>query len=418
MPDFLTLKTAAEMLELIELFEPLGSEVLSAGDSYGRILAEPFLAPADLPGFDRSTVDGFAVRAKDVFGASEGLPAALTYLGECPMGGRPDITVKSGQTARISTGGMLPRGADAVVMLEYARLPPGDRPVPLNSLIELTRPLAPGDNVILADEDARRGQELIKAGQVLRAPELGLLAALGQETVPVRLKPAVAIMATGDEVVDIKTTPRPGQVRDINTQTIKALVTASGGTAVALGLVPDSLDSLIACVQKALSLARIVVITGGSSAGQRDFTLKALAAIEGSRILAHGVAVSPGKPLILAKLGQKSLWGLPGHPAGALVAAEIFLKPLIRRLTGQIQPVWPLGLKAVLSRPLASAQGRRDYFRVSLSRPEPSGPLVATPILGKSGLISTLVGAEALAVCPEEQEGLSAGSSVSIEILT
>jgi molybdopterin molybdotransferase len=418
MPDFLTLKSVAEMLALIGQFQPLSGETVSLDQAQGRVLMDSFLAPDDLPGFDRSTVDGFAVRAQDVFGASEGLPAALTLIGECPMGQAPSLEILPGQTARIWTGGMLPAGSDAVVMLEYARLDvgpvKGSSPLPT---VELTRPLAPGDNVILKDEDAARGQELIKSGQILKAAELGLLASFGCNQIPVRLKPTVAIMASGDEVVDISVTPKIGQIRDINTHTIKALAKANGAEAVTMGLVPDNLNSLVDMVKKALDIAQTVVITGGSSAGQRDFTLKAFSAIPGTEILAHGVAVSPGKPLILARLGQKSLWGLPGHPAGALVTAEIFIKPLLKILTGQSLNSWDQGLQAVLTRPLASAQGRRDYFRVSLKRTA-IGTLIAEPILGKSGLITTLVGAQALAVCPEEQEGLGEGDLVNIELLS
>ncbi|MDR2141898.1 MAG: molybdopterin molybdotransferase MoeA [Deltaproteobacteria bacterium] len=410
--NFLTLKSVAETLALLELFEPLPATEVPLAEALGRVLAEPFLAPENLPGFDRSTVDGFAVQARDVFGASEGLPAALTLVGECPMGQAPTLVIQPGQTARIWTGGMLPQGADAVVMLEHARLSESQ------GLVELTRPLAPGDNVILADEDAIQGRELIPPGQTLGPPELGLLAALGQKSARVRSQPTVAILASGDEVVPLDVEPGPGQVRDINSQTIQALASLAGAKTLSLGLAPDDLPTLSALVHQAWRTAEIVVISGGSSAGQRDFTLQALQAIPGAEILAHGVAVSPGKPLIIGRAGQKSLWGLPGHPAGALVTAEIFLKPLIWRLTGAREPVWAQSLTARLSRPVVSAQGRRDYFRVSLSRPDPQGPLLATPILGKSGLITTLVGAEALAICPEELEGLEAGALVEIRLLS
>jgi len=410
MSDFLTLKSVDEIFQLLN-FEALPTEALPLDEGLGRVLAAAFPAPEDLPGFDRSTVDGFAVRAKDVFGATEGLPAALENLGECPMGEVPQIKIGPGRTARIWTGGMLPEGADAVVMLEYSRAAG-------RNLIELTRPAAPGDNVISADEDAAQGEELLPAGRTLRPQDLGLLAALGQAELTLRRRPRAAVISSGDEVVPITERPRPGQVRDINSHTLTALIRSAGGEARSFGLARDNEEHLRALVTEALDWADVVLLSGGSSAGQRDYTVRVFASIPETEVLAHGVAISPGKPLILAKNRQKSLWGLPGHAASALVCAEVFIRPLLRRLAGATDPeIWRRGLSAVLSRPVASAQGRRDYIRVSLAPPEePGGPLIATPVLGKSGLISTLVLAEALVVCPEDLEGLNAGQTVELHL--
>ena len=411
MSGFLTLKSVDDILTLVASSEVMGAEPISLSAGLGRVLAEAFPAPEDLPGFDRSTMDGFAVRAKDVFGASEGQPAALELVGECPMGQTPSIRVGPGQTARIWTGGMMPGGADAVVMLEYSRSA-GDK------LIELTKPVAPQENVITSTEDAEKGEELLPAGRTLRPQELGLLAALGLTEIKVRQKPKVGIISSGDEVVPATATPRPGQVRDINSHTLAALALAAGGEARCFGLAGDSQDQLRNMVLKALDWADVVLLSGGSSAGQRDFTVKVFASIPGIEILAHGVAISPGKPLILARRGAQSLWGLPGHAASALVCAEVFIRPLLKKLLGRSdREVWREGLKAVLSRPVASAQGRRDYIRVRLDPPaEPGGPLVATPVLGKSGLITTLVMADALVVCPEDLEGLDAGQLVDVHL--
>jgi molybdopterin molybdotransferase len=407
MTEFLTLRTVDGILDLLAAFEPLPAEKVPLDEALGRVLAESFFAPANLPGFDRSTVDGFAVRAADVFGASEGLPAALTLIGEVPMGRACQLTLDYGQTARVWTGGELPAGADAAAPLERARLA-------TERIVELSTPLAPGANVVLADEDAKEGELLIPAGQTLRPAELGFLAAFGQTEVLVRRRPFFAILASGDEVVDVAAEPKPGQVRDVNSTAVAALVREAGGVARFYGHAPDDLEALAAKVQSALSQAEAVVLSGGSSAGRKDFTLKALASLPGTEILAHGAAISPGKPLILARQGPKSLWGLPGHPAGALVAAEIFLKALIRRLTGTVEPAWRRGLKARLTRPAPSAEGRRDYFRVRLH--VKGEELWATPVLGKSGLISTLVGADALAICPEEKEGLAEGELAEIRL--
>lgn len=410
MAHFLTLQSVASILDRIREFSPLEAESAALDRSLGRTLAESFHAPEDLPGFDRSGMDGFAVRAKDVFGASEGLPALLDLVGECPMGAVPDISVGPGQAARIWTGGMLPRGADAVVMLEYARAAGTNQ-------VELTRPVAPGDHVLAKDEDACQGQVLIPAGQVIRPQELGLLAAFGQQSVRVRRRPKVAVISTGDEVVPFERTPAPGEVRDVNTHTLAALAETAGAEARSFGLVPDDPQRLAKAVAEALEQADVLLVSGGSSAGRRDYTANAFSAQPGCGILAHGVAVSPGKPLIMARQGQKSLWGMPGHVASAFVCAEVFIRPLLERLLGRSHvPAIRRGLlQARLTRPVASAQGRRDYIRVALEVPERPGDMPpARPIMGKSGILSTLIMAEGLVVCPEDREGLDAGQIVSV----
>ncbi len=327
------------------------------------------------------------------------------------MGDVPAFALAPGQAARIWTGGMLPQGADAVVMLEYSRQA-GD------NLIELTRPAAPLENVVASAEDAAKGEELLAAGKTLRPQELGLLAALGETLVSVRRRPRVAVISSGDEVIPATEKPKPGQVRDINSHSLAALARLAGGEAKFFGLAADNEERLCALIAEALDWADVVLLSGGSSAGQRDFTLKAFASFPQMEILAHGVAISPGKPLIVARRGPQSLWGLPGHAASALVSSEVFIRPLLQQLLGRREgEVWREAVKAVLTRPVASAQGRRDYIRVRLSEPSrPGEPLRATPVLGKSGLITTLVMADGLIVCPEDLEGLEAGQVVGVHV--
>ncbi len=413
MTQFLTLQSADAILGRIREFSCLPPESVALEHCLGRTLAGSFAAPEDLPGFDRSTMDGFAVRARDVFGASEGSPALLDHIGECPMGVAPDIRISAGQTARIWTGGMMPEGADAVVMLEYARSAGAGQ-------VELTRPVAPGDNVLGRDEDAREGQELIPDGRVLRPQEIGLFAALGRATINVRRRPKVAVISTGDEVLPLEATPAPGQVRDVNSYTLTALAVCAGAEARSFGLVRDDRAVLRKKIDEALAWADVLLVSGGSSAGQRDYTLRTFAEVPGCEVLTHGVAISPGKPLIMARLGERSLWGMPGHVTSALVCAEVFIRPLLRRLLGQPETAeaWRGALRAEMARPVSSAQGRRDYIRVTLEPArEPAGPLIARPVMGKSGLISTLVTAEALVVCPEDREGLAAGQVVLAHLL-
>ena len=407
MKSFLTLKSVDEVLSLVRTFEPLEEESVPLDECAGRYLAHDWGAPENLPGFDRSTVDGYAVRARDVFGAQEGSPALLECVGDCPMGKAPDVVLAPGQTARILTGGMLPEGADCVVMVEYSR-PAGEH------LVELVRTQAPGDHVLERDEDAAEGSMLIPAGRRLRPQETGLLAALGQVRVPVVRRPRVAILSTGDEVVPVENKPLPGQVRDVNSHSLAALCRASGAQVRMDGLVRDDVNGLKAAVSRALDWADVVLLSGGSSAGMRDHTVDVFLSMPESSLLVHGAAISPGKPFILARSGNRCLMGLPGHVTSALVCAHVFLEPLLRHLQKGEEPV-VAGVRAVLARAVASAQGRRDFIRVRLSRTEQGW--VADPVTTPSGLISGLVVADALVVCPENSEGLYAGQEVFAELL-
>ena len=407
MKSFLSLKSVDEVLSLLENFAPLAEESVPLDECAGRYLARDFAAPEDLPGFDRSTVDGYAVRARDVFGAQEGSPALLECVGDCPMGRAPDIRLQEGQTARILTGGMLPEGADSVVMVEYSR-PAGD------NLVELVRSQAPGDHVLEHDEDAAAGKVLLPAGRRLRPQEIGLLAALGQVRVPVTARPRVAILSTGDEVVPFEEKPLPGQVRDVNSHSLAALCRSAGAEVRMAGLMRDDVEGLRKTVREMLDFADVVLLSGGSSAGMRDHTVDIFLSMPESELLVHGAAISPGKPFILARSGRICLMGLPGHVSSALVCARAFLLPLLCRLQGG-RPGIASGVPAVLSRSVASAQGRRDFIRVRLSRTEQGW--TADPVTAPSGLISGLVEAVALVVCPENSEGLYAGQEVFAELL-
>ena len=325
MKNFLTLQSVETVLGHLRALPVLPAETVPLTDALGRRLAEALHAPADLPGFDRSTVDGFAVRARDVFGAQEGSPALLECVGDCPMGAVPDISLQPGQCARILTGGMLPEGADCVVMVEYSR-PAG------GNMVELTRTQAPGDHMVMRDEDAAAGDCIIPAGRKLRPQEIGLLASFGQKDVAVRRAPRVAIISTGDEVVPIGSEPRPGQVRDVNSYSLAALCRSAGAEPTLAGLVRDDAEALRRTVLAALDEADVEVVSGGSSAGMRDHTVDVFTSVPGSELLTHGVAISPGKPFILARSGGKCLMGLPGHVSSALVCARAFLVPLPPRL--------------------------------------------------------------------------------------
>ncbi|MDK2927433.1 MAG: molybdopterin molybdotransferase [Bacillota bacterium] len=410
MDDFFHVRpVAAAREELFSRWQPQPLEVkrVPLTAAVGRVLAEPVRAAEDVPPYTRSTVDGYAVRAADTFGASEGLPALLDLLEDIRMGAVPQKALAPGQASRIATGGMLPAGADAVVMVEYTE------ELDATSFAVL-RPVAPGENVIRAGEDAAAGEELLPAGARLRPADVGALAALGITTVPVGRRPRVAVLSTGDEIVPPEVTPAPGQIRDSNSYSLGAAVAAAGGEPVYLGLARDEYQAVLAGVRRGLEGADLVVLSGGSSVGVRDVAARVLAELGPPGVLVHGVALRPGKPVLIALCQGKPVFGLPGHPVSALVTFDLFVRPAIARLL-RLKTRPQAGVRARLARNLASAAGREDHVRVRLV--ETAEGLTAEPVLGKSGLITTLVRADGTIVIPPAREGLRAGEEVEVYLL-
>lgn len=382
------------------------SETVPLTGALNRRLAEAIVSPVDIPGFSRSIVDGFAVIARDTFGATEGLPAYLNLLGEVLMGAEAGIKLSPGGAVKIATGGMLPPQADAVVMVEHTEEVDADT-------IAVVRPVAPGENVIRKGEDVAFGEMILPAGQILRPQDLGLLAGAGVTSVPVAVPLRVGIVSTGDEVVPPETEPGPGQIRDTNSYILHGLVTAAGGQAVIYGLVPDRFAELQAALAKALAENDIVLVSGGSSVGTRDMTAQVLETLGRPGVLFHGLSLRPGKPTIGAVIEGKPVFGLPGHPVSAMLACRMLVTPLVKH--GRYLPEGePEGypLSARLGRSLASGSGRDDYVRVRLEWE--NGELIAHPILGKSGLLSTMVKAQGLVRIPLDREGIQAGEIVPV----
>lgn len=379
---------------------------------HGRVLGREVLAPENLPLVDRSSMDGYAVMAQDLFGASESSGAYLELAGAVAVDKAPDFALQPGQCAAITTGGTLPQGADAVLMVEHAEDLGG-------GYVDGLRSLAPGENVMFAGEDVKKGEPALPAGRVLRVPEIGLLAALGLEQVPVHRRPVVGIISTGDELVPIAQKPAPGQVRDVNSLALACLVQEAGGEAKRLGQVNDSLDALTMALKQALDHCDLVLVSGGSSVGVRDLTIEAIESLPGSEVLAHGVAISPGKPTIIAHAAGRPILGLPGQVASAQVVMLVFGQPLVRHLGGD--PDAFSGNRRILRRAelasnLASRQGREDYVRVRLEERNGEPPL-AWPRLGKSGLLKTLIEAHGLVRVEPGREGLPRGAEVEVWLL-
>jgi molybdopterin molybdotransferase len=375
-------------------------------NSLGRILAEDVVSGEDMPGFGRSTMDGFAVRAKDTFGATDAMPAMLVLAGEVLMGCEAVTELKPGQVIRIATGGMLPQNADAVVMVEYTEQMD-------SSNILVNRPVAPGENVVRRGEDISVGEVLVMAGRPVRPQEIGAMAGLGIISCSVVQKPVVGIVSSGDEIVDPGDIPSPGQVRDINSFALAGLVQEAGGKAIQYGIIKDEFVEMESGLKKALNESDIVVVSGGSSVGTRDVTSAVFNSLGKPGVLVHGVSIKPGKPTVLGVINNKPVLGLPGHPASAMILAEIFLVPLIRAFLGLgFTSAKKHKTKALMGRSMASASGRVDYIRVAIT--ERDGTQIAEPVLGKSGLITTMVKADGIVIIPMAKEGIEAGEAVEV----
>ena len=401
--EFFTTRTVAEALAGFRPRRRTDTETVPLAGALRRVPSAPVTAPHPLPGFARSTVDGYAVRAADTYGVSEGLPGYLTVTGTVRMGAEPEVAVTSGTAVAMPTGGAIPPGADAVVMVEYtAEAMPGT--------IEVVRPVAPGDGVVRADEDARPGDAIIPGGRPLRPQDLGMLAAAGVTSVTVHRKPVVTIFSTGDEVVPPDTAElKPGQVRDATASALAALVADAGGEPAYGGIVPDEVGALEKALRAALPASDVLLISAGSSVGIRDETASAVARLGEPGIWCHGLAIKPGKPTLLAECAGVPVIGLPGNPRSALVVFRLIGMPVVRLVGGcAVQPPEP-STRARLSRDLASATGRLDVVQVRMGEDG-----VATPVFGLSALLSVLTAADGYIVIPEEATGLDAGSEVDV----
>ncbi len=399
---------APEMVrELTKKFRPLESELVNLENCYSRVLSVNIKADHDLPQFNRSTMDGFAVRSIDSFGATESSPALFHLVGEIAMGQDYPHKLKRGECVRIWTGGALPPNADAVVMLEHVEeIDQGT--------VEILKAVAPFDNIARRAEDFKSGELLLEKGKRLRPADVGMLAALGQTLVAVVKKPLVGIISSGDEIVPAEDVPPPGCVRDINRHTIFAAVRDASSIPIWLGLTPDSLGSVKKLLAEGMEQADIVIISGGSSMGSRDFVIEAIKSYADSEIMVHGVSIAPGKPFIMSRIGTKAVIGLPGHPVSALVCFEQFVVPILRRLEGEDSsvPFIKPRMEAILTRNVPSKEGRVDIVRVRLQKS--NGAWLATPTLGKSGMVSSMARSNGYFRIPLDSEGLYKGDKVNV----
>jgi putative molybdopterin biosynthesis protein len=388
---------------------PVGTETVPLERALGRVLADDVIAGVDVPGFDRSIVDGFAVRAADTLDASEVMPVRLRLNPEVLACGHPPaVSVEAGTASVIATGGMMPRGADAVVMIEHAE-PVEDA---AGAWILLRRPVAPGAHVGGAGSDIARGETVLRRQRVLTSRELGMLAAVGCAEVTVLRRPRVAVLSTGDELIPPGAQPRPAGVYDSNGAIVAAAVAEAGGEAFRLGIVPDDEAALERALTEALAAADIVVLSGGTSKGAGDLCYRVVSRL--GQIVVHGVALKPGKPLCLAVADGKPLIVLPGFPTSAVFTFHGFVAPLIRAMAG-LAETESENVQARLAVRLASEFGRTEYAMVSLVQSD-SG-LTAYPLAKGSGAVTAFSLADGFVAVPALADGLEAGTPVSVTLI-
>lgn len=404
--ELLKVMTVDEVEALIdgEFNYRLKSETVYLLDSVNRISSKNIKASCNIPNFRRSTVDGYAVNSRDVFGTNESMPSMMELIEEILMGKVPAKEIRNaGECSYVPTGGMLPNGSDSMVMIEYT-----DKLDDKTILINKTA--APGDNVIHIGEDITINDIVVKDGQRLRPYEVGVLASIGIKELAVYERPKVAIISTGDEIVSIEGNPLLGEVRDVNTYLLYASIIHDGGIPISYGVIKDDFLLLKNTVDKALSECDIVVISGGSSVGKKDQTLKVIKSYENGGVLVHGMAIKPGKPTIVGKVGEKIVFGLPGHPLAASIVYKIIVKKYIDKLMNVNSEEY--GITAEISISYHKAKGREEYLPVSLERSEER--VIANPVFGKSGVITTFSRAYGYIRIDKNLEGLNKGQKVEV----
>ena len=399
MSRFLNVITVMDAIAVAEKIAPAPkTDTVPVEQSAGRVLASDIVADTDIPGFNRSVVDGYAVRSADTTGASNAVPALLRYVGRVAMGKHDtSLAITNAECTYIPTGGVLPAEADAAVMVEYTE-EAGDT-------ILVKKPVSHGENVLLRDEDFKKGEIVFRTGRRLTPRDAGVLAACGYATVPVAKKPVVGIVATGNELVPATTVPGPGQVRDANTPMIAAWLGEYGCEPRLYGIIRDEREAFETTIARAIPECDVLLLSGGSSKDDRDITAGVIAGK--GEVLVHGIAIAPGKPTIIGRIDTKPVFGLPGHPASAFVVLIAIVRPLLDRMLGLDKPQFR-NVKATLAENIPSQRGREEYIRVRIERG------MATPLFGKSGLLNTLVESDGLVCILAGYEGLEKGSEVEV----
>ena len=389
--------------------ERLPPEDFSALDSLGRVLAEDIIVPQDVPNFDRAAVDGYAVRAEDTYGASSTNPLVFDVIASSEIGVLSKVSVGRQQAVGIATGAPLPKGADAVVMVEYTEKIGGDK-------VEVYRSVPPGENVSMKGEDVKKGEKILSSGVILQPQDIGMLSALGMKRLKVVRKPSVAVFSTGNELVEPGDSVEVGKVVDSNRPTIMAMVKSLGGEPLDLGIARDDLAAVKLKLLEGLAVD-MVVVSGATSVGEKDLLPEAVNSLGKPGIIVHGISMRPGRPTALAAVNGKPVILLPGFPVAAMIAFDVFVKPILLRMLGaSSEQVGRQTVRARVSRRVASSLGNRTFARVIINKVD--GKYVVEPLrTSGSGIISSIVKANGLVIIPENKEGLEEGEEVEVMVL-
>lgn len=395
MLNVITVEDAIRILK--ENFREYGqSETVLLDEAYGRITAEDILSGEEVPSFSRSTMDGYALKAADTYGSGESMPAMLDIKGEILMGEPAEIALKSGECVKISTGGMLPDGANAVIPVENT-----DED---NGVCLAYKSVSPYENVTKTGDDIRTGECVVRKGTALYPAHIGLLASVGKAEIKVKKQPLVGIISTGNEIIEINEELTAGKIREVNSHQLSALCRSYGCKTKLYGTVKDEYGVILSAVEKAVHECDIVLISGGSSAGAKDMTVNVIEKI--GTVFAHGLAMKPGKPTIIGKADGKAIFGLPGHPAACFFVTEIIVKQLINILLGRNEKV--MTHKLEIAENISSNHGREEYICVKTDGE------TAVPVYGKSGLMSVLCEADGYIKIDRNCEGLKKGDTVGV----
>ncbi len=401
----LSFDEAKKLLKQTFSAKPVGVEQVSISKAHERVLAHNVVAPLNIPPFNRSIVDGYAVKAVDTFGASEDKPVSLSFCGHVAIGESPNVVVKNGLVAEIVTGAPLPDGADSVVMVEYTNRQ-GDK-------VFIRRPVSRGENLMAAGSDIRKNETVLKEGRFLGSREIGVLAAIGLTEVTVYKRPKVAVLSTGAEVVEPGKSLSYGKIYDINAHTLSAAVLEAGGEPINLGIVPDKRDKLTEALKNALGSADAVITSGGVSVGPKDFTPQVVDGLGKPGVILSGVAVKPGKPITIALVDGKPVFSLPGNPTSSLFMFNVFVRPILVKLAGRTEEELPK-LKAVAAKKMFPARGRRTFIMVNLAY-DKTGTLLVSPVpTGLSGAITTLAKADGFVEISEKHQFIAVGAEIDV----
>ncbi len=403
----LSFDEAKQLLKQAFSANPVGAEQVSISEAHDRVLAQDIVAPLNIPPFSRSTVDGYAVKAADTFGASEDKPVSLRFCGHVAIGETPGVVVENGLAAEIVTGAPLPNGANSVVMVEYTNRQ--------GKKILVHRPVSIGENMMAAGSDIRKNEIVLKKGRLLGSREIGILAAIGLTEVCVYKRPKVAVLSTGAEVVQLGKTLPLGKIYDINAYTLGAAVQEAGGEPINLGIIPDEKDQLKKALEKALGLADAVITSGGVSVGPKDFTPQVVDTLGKPGVIISGVAVKPGKPLTIAVIHEKPVFSLPGNPTSSLFMFNVIVRPILIKLAGRTEETLPK-IKAVAAQKMFSARGRRTFIMANLDY-DKTGTLLVSPVpTGLSGAITTLAKADGFVEISETQQFIDVGTEIDVHL--